>query len=161
MWHPDYFIIYIDNTSKVSPSSSISLFADDIALYHSDCSLADFTALQSDITAISMRIEGEKYLQLHADKCCCMFIPHKKALSLSLSPPPSDSVKYLGLILTSDLSWTDHISMISKHTVTNFLVYFTGASTIVNYNGCSNFTVQVSYSPALCMNMLPRYGTFT
>ena len=54
---PLLFIIYIDDvTSKVSPTSTISLFADDIGLYRCIRSPADYIVLQSDITAITMWI---------------------------------------------------------------------------------------------------------
>lgn len=123
---PLLFIIYIDDvTSQVSISTSISLFADDIALYRCIRSPADYVVLQSDITAIAMWIEGEKHLQLHANKCCCMFVSRKRGHSVT--PPPLyvragsqlelvDSVKYLGVILTSDLTWSQHITKICAKT---------------------------------------------
>ena len=110
---------------KISPSSTISLFADDIALYRCIHSPADYIVLQSDITAITMTIESQGHLKLHADKCCCMFISRKRIHSAT--PPPlylradsqlqqMDSVKYLGVILTSDLTWTEHITRICSKT---------------------------------------------
>ena len=61
---PLLFIIYIDNvTSRISSTSTISLFADDIALYHtwSIRSPADYVVLQADITAITMWIEDDNH----------------------------------------------------------------------------------------------------
>ena len=52
---PLLFIIYIDDVvTQISPSSSISLYADDIALYRSISSPSDYVVLQADITAITM-----------------------------------------------------------------------------------------------------------
>ena len=113
---PLLFIIYIDDvSSRISPSGTIAFFADDIALYRCIRSPADYTVLQSDITAIAMSIESDGHLKLHADKCCCMLISCKQIHSAT--PPPLyiradsqlqqvDSVKYLGVIMTSDLTWT-------------------------------------------------------
>lgn len=109
----------------ITPSSTISLFADDIALYRCIRSPADYIVLQSDITAITMTLELEGRLKLHANKCCCMFISRKQIHSAT--PPPLyiradshlqqvDSVKYLGVILTSDLTWTKHITRICSKT---------------------------------------------
>ena len=68
---PLLFIVYIDDvTSQVSSLSSISLFADDIALYRSIRSSAHYTVLQCDITTITMWIESDRHLKLHADTCC-------------------------------------------------------------------------------------------
>ena len=115
-------LIYIDDvTSKVSPTSTISLFADDIALYRCICSSADYIVLQSDITTITMWIECDRHLKLCAGKCCCMLISRK--WTHSISPPPLyiragsqlqqvDSIKYLGVILSSDLTWSEHITRI-------------------------------------------------
>ena len=68
-------IVYIDDViTKVSPSSTILLFADDIALYCSIQSPADYTVLQADITAISLHIESNKHLKFHADTCSHMLV---------------------------------------------------------------------------------------
>ena len=119
---PLLFIIYIDDVaSKISLSSIISLFADNIALYCSIQSPADYTVLQADITAIAVHIESDRHLKVHADKCCHMFVSRKRINSIT---PPSlyiqensplqqvDSVKYLGVVLMSDLAWSEHISNI-------------------------------------------------
>ena len=123
---PLLFTIYIDDVvTQVSPSSSISLYADDIALYRSISSPADFVILQADITAIATWVEEERHLKLHADKCHLMLISRKR--TCSITPPPLfvkadtplqqvNSVKYLGVLLTSDLSWNEHITSICSKT---------------------------------------------
>ena len=117
---PLLFIIYIDDVvTQISPSSSISLYADDIALYRSISSPSDYVVLQADIAAITTWVEEERHLKLHADKCHLMLISRKHACSIA--PPPLfakdstplrqvNSTKYLGVLLTSDLSWSEHVA---------------------------------------------------
>ena len=123
---PLLFTIYINDVAeRISSSSSISLYADDIALYRSIRSPADYLLLQADITAIMTCVEDEKHLNFNTNKCSLMLITRKR--SLSNSPPPLfikagiavekvDSVKYLGVLLTSDLTWNEHISRICNKT---------------------------------------------
>ena len=119
---PLLFTIYIDDvTAQISPSSSISLYADDIALHHSNHSPADYPLLQADITA---HVEEEKQLNFNVNKCCLMLISCKR--SHSIVPPlfikdgitveQVDPVKHLGVLLTSDLMWTENISRICNKT---------------------------------------------
>ena len=64
---PLLFTIYInDVVTQISPSSSISLYADDIALYRSIIirSPADYVILQADITAIATWVEEVRCLKL-------------------------------------------------------------------------------------------------
>ena len=122
---PLLFLIYInDIVAHISPSSKIALFADDIALYRSISSSNDYIILQSDITAISIWI-SENWLTLHANKCCFMLISRKRLHSilppqLYITPeielPQVNSVKYLGIQLTTDMSWSTHIANICSKT---------------------------------------------
>ena len=115
------FIVYIDDvTSKIfTIQYTILLFADNIALYCSIQSPADYVVLQADITAISLHIECKRRLKLHADKCCHSFVSRKQINSIT--PPPLyiwensplqqvDSIKYLGVVLTSNLTWSELVA---------------------------------------------------
>ena len=122
---PLLFIIYVnDLTTVISPYSKVSMFADDIALYRSITADADYLQLQSDITAINFWVL-ENHLSFNVGKCCTMFVTRKSNLHSNLPPPlflgntaltQVDSVKYLGITFTTDLSWSLHISNINAKT---------------------------------------------
>ena len=70
-------------------------------------------------------MEEERHLELHADKCHFMLISHKHIHVVA--PPPLfvkvdtplqqvDSVHHLGILLKSDLSWSEHITRICNKT---------------------------------------------
>ena len=122
---PLLFVVYIDDVAnRISSLSSISLYADDIALYRSIRSPADYPILQSDITAIETFIEDEKHLKLNENKCSFMLISRKRSrttttplfIKSNCALEQVDSVKYLGVVLTSDLTWTEHINRICSKT---------------------------------------------
>ena len=115
---PLLFICYInDIATAISSDSGINMFADDITLYRVIKTRMDYVHLQNDINFISSCLE-QKHLRFNAAKCKIMFISRKRVNSLS--PPPLElngtlldsvsSYKYLGVALTSDLSWSLHIT---------------------------------------------------
>ena len=114
---PLLFIIFINEIAyQISFGSSISLFADDIALYRPIHSDMDFSILQRDVNAIVSWINNS-LLSLQPAKCCSMLVSRRR----SPSSPPSflvqgtplshvSSVKYLGILINSDLSWSPHVA---------------------------------------------------
>ena len=119
---PLLFICYINDVASVtSEGSDMSLFADDIALYRVIKSPADYNVLQDDINSVS-KVISDKYLCFNKTKCKTMLITRKH--SISCQPPPLrldgtilaqvSSYKYLGITITSDLSWSPHIHHISN-----------------------------------------------
>jgi hypothetical protein len=114
---PLLFLIFINEiVDQISTGSKISLFADDIALYRSILSDMDYSILQSDVSVIVSWINSA-LLSLQPAKCCYMLISRKK----NHLPPPCitvegtplalvSSVKYLGLQIHSDLSWSPHVA---------------------------------------------------
>ena len=117
---PLLFVLYInDVVSTISDESDVNMFmfADDIALYRIIRSASDYKHLQEDIDATAACISA-KHLKFNAEKCKLMLITRKNSKSL---PPPDlylngfvlkrvYSYKYLGLTITSNLSWSPHIT---------------------------------------------------
>ena len=118
---PLLFLIYIDDLpgSVASACSMVNLFADDVLLYHIIAKEADYEVLQ---TAISL-IEGWSilnFLTFNISKCKYMVISRKPSpiqppTQLQLHGKPLhmvESYKYLGLLLSSNMSWSAHIESI-------------------------------------------------
>ena len=118
---PLLFIIYVNDLASIqlSQGSEIILYADDLLLFRPISTITDYTALQNDIFALEQWTTNNS-LQFNASKCNYMFISRRKnptvpANQLVLSNVPLERVdvfKYLGLLLTADLSWTRHIETI-------------------------------------------------
>ena len=115
---PPLFITYIDDLTDVLSNCSMRLYADDILLYRPIHSPTDYQALQADIDALSDWISAHK-LQFNCDKCKCMLVSRKRdptmPITLLVNGQPLERVysyKYLGLLPTSKLSCTAHMSTI-------------------------------------------------
>ena len=117
---PLLFLVYIDDVSDIllSDGSALNLYADDMLLYKPVKSPEDFRHIQSDIDCISDWVSCNN-LTLNPNKCKTMIISRKRN---SVSPPhlilngtPLEQVntfKYLGVLLSSELSWSAHIESI-------------------------------------------------
>ena len=121
---PLLFLIYINDltTIDISEGSKIVLYADDILLYRPVSSDSDFAALQNDIDKIHAWASSN-YMTFNESKCKVMQVSRKRS-PLSPDTPLTlngsiletvTSYKYLGLLISSDLSWSGHIhSVCSK-----------------------------------------------
>ena len=123
---PLLFILYINDLSTlpISPSSKIILYADDILLSCPIKSPSSFQSAQSDINLISSCISA-LHLTINPNKTKLMIITRKPARFSSSLPPllisghaieRVYSYKYLGILITSNLSWTPHIRSICTKT---------------------------------------------
>ena len=117
---PLLFLIYIDDITSTSFSegSTLNLFADDMLLYKIIKSQQDLDQLQSDVNRIQDWVSFN-HLTLNPTKCKSMFISRKRnsiqPLSLHLNGVPLEQVesfKYLGVFLSSDMSWSTHIDSV-------------------------------------------------
>lgn len=96
-------------------------FADDMAIYRPIRSTRDYFAFQSDISAISIWINNAHF-SLQPTKCSATLISRKWPSSDALPPlyvegvplPYLSSVKDLSIIITYNLSWSEHVSTINS-----------------------------------------------
>ena len=118
---PLLFLLYINHLSELqlTNGSKLTLYADDILLFKPISCPEDYSALQVDINCIH---DGTRacYLTLNPLKCKYLVCSRKRQPHL----PPSglllantvlekvESYRYLGVVVTSKLSWSDHINQI-------------------------------------------------
>ena len=110
---PLLFLVYIDDVSDVllSDGSTLNIYADDMLLYKPVKSIEDIHHLQMDIDRISGWVNCNN-LTLNPNKCKTMVISRKRNsvkphAQFALNSSPLEQVetfKYLGLLLSSDLS---------------------------------------------------------
>ena len=118
---PLLFLIYIDDLPGVVQNflSKVNLFADDILLYHLISVLEDYATLQRAISLIE-EWSITNFLNFNAAKCKYMIISRKRSppspeYPLRLFGCPMQSVdcyKYLGLLITNNLTWSTHIDSV-------------------------------------------------
>ena len=121
---PYLFLVYINEiVDAILEDSKIVMFADDIALYRTIRSPLDFILLQLDVDAICNWI-ALNYLKLNILKCCYMIFTRKRYPTLPTTPllvnnlalAKVDSFKYLGVNLSTNLSWSEHVNCIAMKT---------------------------------------------
>ena len=119
---PLLFLLYINKIgqTKISPHSKLVVFADDILLLHTINSPTDFSSVQSDLNSIVSTI-ASIHLTINPAKSKYMIfslLPH-----ILNSPTPDilnsslervNNFRYLGLLFSPKLSWSDHIQVCTK-----------------------------------------------
>ena len=123
---PLLFIVYMNDLDNVI-TCDYKMYADDVTLYHRIVSYEDCSFLQRNLDSF-MQWCSRWQMSLQPHKCealcitnivllisVCQFILHINALNYPLIW--SESVRYLGVVINSRLTWSDHCkSVCSKAT---------------------------------------------
>ena len=106
------FLSFI-NDLQAAVKSKVHLFADDCVMYHAVRSDSDCILLQEDLNRLK-EWEHKLCMQFNATKCSSIPITRKRNKQLSqytLHNQPLEQVNsatYLGVELSSDLTWAKH-----------------------------------------------------
>ena len=112
---PILFLVHINDLPDCV-TSSVRLFADDCLLYRTIETIEDHLALQTDLTALG-KWADDWGMKFNATKCYILPIKKKSNHYYQLNNTILQEVKsnpYLGLNISSDLKWTNHINSVCK-----------------------------------------------
>ena len=115
---PLLFLLYIDDLHSIIKHSKLKLYADYVALYREMKSEADCQLLQDDLDLIC-GCANKWQLCLNVLKCEALLISNKRrpmSFKYCVNHSPlawRSAVKYLGVLLRSNLSWSDHCKHVS------------------------------------------------
>ena len=112
---PILFLCHINDLPD-SVTSQVRLFADDCLLYREIKSFQDHQSLQNDLRELETWATAWG-MRFNAKKCYILSIKQSSTFMYSLNNTILQSVQnnpYLGILLSSDLQWSDHINKIVK-----------------------------------------------
>ena len=118
---PLLFLIYVDGLTSIPLNGgSLVIFASDLLLHKVIYGAEDFLALQEYVNSLANWINVH-HLTLNVQKCKSLLVSRKHS-HLSGQPvqilgqvlEKVQSYKYLGVVINSNLSWSDHISRVSS-----------------------------------------------
>ena len=118
---PLLFLVYIEKTH--CDGNVINLFADDVLLFRIITDAHDLKLIQQRIDSVGDWVEDNN-LCLNSNKCKCMTVSRVRSRGVQrfrlmfynnlLEQVAEYKYKYLGVTITSNLSWSAHISSISS-----------------------------------------------
>ena len=110
---PILFLVFINDLPD-AVSSNVKLFPDDCRLYRTIKSIHDSIALQQDLASLE-QWEHNWQMAFHPQQCTTIRISKKRkpiCVDYHLHGHTLETVpggKYLGVYISQDLSWPDHI----------------------------------------------------
>ena len=118
---PLLFNIHMNSISSLplSQNARLILYADDILLFKPVNSAADVAHLQQDVNLILSWMDTHGLTPNHSKTQLLPITRTKRPLSINISMgshpiPPCKSVKYLGVNISSNLTWSEHIKSTCK-----------------------------------------------
>ena len=118
---PLLYIIFMNSISKLplSPGAKLVLYADDILLYKPVNCEMDSHHLQNDVDTILQWISSHGLSPNQSKTKLLIITRSRQPMPVHLEVAghqilPSPTVKYLGVILSSNLTWSDHINTTCK-----------------------------------------------
>jgi hypothetical protein len=118
---PLLFLISVNDLASLSVSdrSQLTLYADDLLFFRPISNYSDYCSLKDDVAAIETWSLNNS-LQFNTSKCKYIIVSRRKTpvtptTPLLLNGTPIEKVesfKHLGLLISSDLSWSNHMNSI-------------------------------------------------
>ena len=112
---PILFLVLINDLPERT-RSTVRLFADDCLLYRIIRNIRDHQILQEDLKNLELWAK-EWGMQFNAKKCYVLTISRKSSYYYQLNDTILQDVKsnpYLGLNISSDLKWSNHVNSVCK-----------------------------------------------
>ena len=112
---PILFVVLIKDLPERT-RSTVRLFADDCLLYRIIRNIRDHQILQEDLKNLELWAK-EWGMQFNAKKCYVLSISRKSSYYYQLNDTILQDVKsnpYLGLNISSDLKWSNHVNSVCK-----------------------------------------------
>ena len=119
---PLLFLLYINDLPNISKSLNFYVFADDTNIYYESSSLQELEKtinkelhklyLWLNVNRLSLNIDKTNYIIFHPYNK-----PMKQHITIKINKKAikeKESIKYLGVLIDSTLSWKHHILNISK-----------------------------------------------